>query len=361
MDKNKKYQNILQKIMKHKDYTKRNPLDIGMELGYTQEDIFEALSIQEIEEDEKEQKEYFVLQNGYVVSVNLLNRNVTLVKKIDENSNAIIKNGILVWDDSKDGYSFGVKTLFWENLNTGEHGKYVLPEECEQQSRLFFRISKDIDRFFVLKDGILIKSNQEYYKVYYTGKVIKKELDYFYKADLVLEKDDYMYIASRYCIWRMSSNLNDVEIISEYSPDENRTIVALEKSDNDIFYHVFDESGLWHHYYRKYNANGERIQEDRFLSGDYADAIGYVVNPVEIFTTKNYKVYSNAIYKTSSGKAVWGSSDNISFISQTVAVYDKDIVLGCVSRLWDKSQLGVTMFDLNKRNTPVFLPLESEK
>ena len=42
------------------------------------------------------------------------------------------------------------------------------------------------------------------------------------------------------------------------------------------------------------------------------------------------------------------------------SIYDKDIILGCVSRLWDKNQLGITLFDLSKRNTPVFLPLESE-
>ena len=96
------------------------------------------------------------------------------------------------------------------------------------------------------------------------------------------------------------------------------------------------------------------------MSGDFTDAVGYVSNPVEILSTKNYKAYSNAIYKRTSGKAVWGSSENISFIYQASAIYDKDIILGCVSRLWDKNQLGITLFDLSKRNTPVFLPLESE-
>ena len=48
-------QKILREIMAHKDFGKKNPLDIGMELGYTQKDIFEALSIQEPENAVQEQ------------------------------------------------------------------------------------------------------------------------------------------------------------------------------------------------------------------------------------------------------------------------------------------------------------------
>lgn len=353
-------QKILREIMAHKDFGKKNPLDIGMELGYTQKDIFEALSIQEPENAVQEQLEYFVLNNGYVVSVNLINRKVSLVKKLDKGCNAKIKYGILVWDDSKNGFSIGVKSLFWENLNNGEKGEFTLPEELQQQENPLFRINKSIDRFFVLEDGILIKSSMDYYKVYYTGEVIKKELDYFYDADAVAEKDHKIYVAPIYRMWCMNSDLSNVESICEYEPDENRTVVGLEKDGDDIFYHVFDASGWWHHYYRKYNVDGERVQEDPFLTGDFIDAIGYVVNPKEILTTKNYKAYSNAIYDRATGKAVWGSAENPSFIYQVEAIYDKDIVLGCVSRLWDKNKLGITLFDLSKRNTPVFLPLESK-
>lgn len=151
-----------------------------------------------------------------------------------------------------------------------------------------------------------------------------------------------------------------MEIICKYDSDENKTVLALEKDGSDIFYHVFDESSLWHSYYRKYNMEGERVPEDPFLSGDFTDAAGYVSNPIEILSTKNYKAYSNAIYKRTSGEAVWGSSENISFIYQAAVIYDKDIILGCVFRLWDKNQLGITLFDLSKRNTPVFMPPEIE-
>lgn len=360
LDDQDKYREILQKVMGHKDFGTRNPLDIGMELGYTQDEIFRVLSIQGTEDSVQEQKEYFVLHNGYVVSVNLINRKVSLVKKLNENCEAKIKYGILVWNDSEDGFSLGVKSLFWENLNTGEKGEFTLPKDQEKQESPWLRIDKSIDRFFVLEDGILIKSNCDFYKVYYTGKVIKKKLDYFYSADVVAEKNHKIYVASRLRVWSMNSDLNNVEIICKYDSDENKTILALEKDGNDIFYHVFDESSLWHSYYRKYNTTGERVPEDPFLSGDFTDAVGYVSNPVEILSTKNYKAYSNAIYKRTSGKAVWGSSENISFIYQASAIYDKDIILGCVSRLWDKNQLGITLFDLSKRNTPVFLPLESE-
>ena len=91
------YENIIKKISEHKDWGKRNPLDIGKECGYSEEEIFAALEIQQSEN--KEEKEYFILRNK-VISVNLQNRKVLLERKLNEKCNSEVKYGVLAWDAS---------------------------------------------------------------------------------------------------------------------------------------------------------------------------------------------------------------------------------------------------------------------
>lgn len=51
---NEYYNEILTAISEHKDFGKRNPIDIGIELGYPEEDIMEMIrGISEASEEEK--------------------------------------------------------------------------------------------------------------------------------------------------------------------------------------------------------------------------------------------------------------------------------------------------------------------
>lgn len=346
---------IVKKISMHKDYGKRNPLDIGLELGYSQSEIFEALSIQGAAKEE-EQIIYFLLGRYKVAAVNLLNRKVSLVKKLDKDCEAMVKDGILVWANKSElgmgsvsGTDSDVTKINWENLNTGESGVFSIPK----QGHLFFH------SVFIVKDGVLIFHYPNLYKCEFTGNIIKKVIEFGFDANVVVQDGDMLYMANMFRVWRMNRDLEDLYTICEYSASDNKTISALEKDGDEVYYHIFDESGLWNNYYYKYSITGSRVSEDPFFSGSYTNKIGFVANPIEIVTTKNYKVHRNAIYTRNSSQPVWGAKDGLTFLESIVSLYEQDILL-CRSGQPGKpvSQLRVTLFDLSKRKTPVFLPLD---
>ena len=297
------------------------------------EEIFAALSIQGTEK--KEQKEYFIL-DGHVVSVNLLNRRVSLVKELPEDCEAQIKFGILVWKVTKD------KVIYWENLNSGESGK-------------FFGQDLVSYRFFVVGDGIILNNWNKIYKMEYTGNVWSWDYKMFGGISVVTENNGKIYLANMNSVICLDS---ETGILSTIYENEKKRITALEKDGNEVCYFVFDDDKAWNRYYHKYSVDGTEVERDAIFSGTFAEPLGYVAKPIEIVTTKNFKAHNNVIFQKNSGGIVWGSSKGLSFISQAVSIYDKDIIFCCASRLWDKDQLGVTMFDLSERSTPVFLPLE---
>ena len=71
-----KYDQMIKEISEHKDFGKRNPVDIGIECGYSEEDIMEMLRALSEQPDSNEttQKYYFMLQKGdkgVIVSVDI--------------------------------------------------------------------------------------------------------------------------------------------------------------------------------------------------------------------------------------------------------------------------------------------------
>ena len=247
------YENIIKKISEHKDWGKRNPLDIGKECGYSEEEIFAALEIQQSEN--KEEKEYFILRNK-VISVNLQNRKVLLERKLNEKCNSEVKYGVLAWDDSEGIFEHG-KNLYWENLNTGDKGKFTLPEDETKKRRAGFSsmFKKGINKFWVLADGILINSSSDFYKIDYNGTVNKLETD-FWGADVVVEDEKNIYVADLFSVWSVNKDLSEAKILCKYDSGDSKTISALEKDDDKIYYHVFDE-GIWNSYYYKYSIDGK--------------------------------------------------------------------------------------------------------
>ncbi len=47
------YRQILEDIANHEDFGKRNPVDIGNECGYPEEDVLEMIKIVQSEEEKK--------------------------------------------------------------------------------------------------------------------------------------------------------------------------------------------------------------------------------------------------------------------------------------------------------------------
>ena len=92
---------MLKAISAHKDFGKRNPVDIGIECGYTKEDVLDMIqmiqskknSVQENEsstkEDKNDREEYYFLfhrgseEDAYIVSLDINNWSTKIVKVIE--------------------------------------------------------------------------------------------------------------------------------------------------------------------------------------------------------------------------------------------------------------------------------------
>lgn len=55
----KQLRKIIHELLSHKDCGKRNPIDIGSELGYSPNEILEAMSMPQMEKKEEEKKRIF--------------------------------------------------------------------------------------------------------------------------------------------------------------------------------------------------------------------------------------------------------------------------------------------------------------
>ena len=63
------YEQMIKEISEHEDFGKRNPVDIGIECGYSEEDIMEMLQALSEQADSNvttraQDKYYFMLQKG---------------------------------------------------------------------------------------------------------------------------------------------------------------------------------------------------------------------------------------------------------------------------------------------------------
>lgn len=298
---------IMNEILNHEDYGKRNPIDIGGELGYSPNEILEAMNMPNMEKKEEEKKEYLLLNSGQVVAFDLLKRKASVVKKLDENVDASIKNGILVWTNAHDHYERARK-LYWEKLESNETGEFPL-EQLEKEIQKYdedFGIAFGSYDFFALSDGVLVDVGfREIYKINFKGDFYKLNQE-IRRMDVVIETDKKIYIASNYEVWSMKKDLSETKKICKYSADDNRTVAMLECVEDSVFLHVFKEG--WNSYYYRYNITEDSMQslnEYPFLSGKFSSKIAFMSNPEEIVTTENYVATKNAIYPRTSSSAVW--------------------------------------------------------
>ena len=121
------------------------------------------------------------------------------------------------------------------------------------------------------------------------------------------------------------------------------------------FLHVFKEG--WNSYYYRYNITEDSMQslnEYPFLSGKFSSKIAFMANPEEIVTTENYVATENVIYPRTSSSTVWGKNDSMTFLRNTVHIYQEDIILGEIKKMGEKRQPEIAMFDLKKSKSPIF-------
>ena len=351
----------MSEILNHEDYGKRNPLDIGGELGYSTNEILEAMNMPNMEKKEEEKKEYLLLNSGQVVAFDLLKRKAPVVKKLDENVDASIKNGILIWTNAKGRFENATE-LYWENFKSGDKGEFQLGKlKKEIPTENFWGIlSKKfgIRKFYVLSDGVIVDAGfREIYKIDFKGDFYKLNQE-INGMDVVIETSKKIFIANMFEVWSMNKDLSGIKKICKYSADDNKTVAMLECVEDSVFLHVFKEG--WNSYYYRYNITEDSMQslnEYPFLSGKFSSKIAFMANPEEIVTTENYVAIKNAIYPRTSSSAIWGKNDSMTFFRNTVHIYQDDIILGEIKKMGEKNQSEIAMFDLKKSKSPIYFSI----
>ena len=372
-----KYDQMVKEISEHKDFGKRNPVDIGMECGYPEEDVLEMLKMLSEKVEKKEMKReqdkyYFMLQRGdkgFIVSVDINTWSAKVVKNIpgtnirSANQWHIgkwqIKNHIFVWtlernknfvQTESDGF------LYWENLETGDQVKISID----------FKIQS-----LLITDNEIIVIPQYYDRgdeiigYGFDGSIRKKHID-FWGGDWLLEGEDKFYgISSQRicCIDKDFENQKELWNI-ESNITANMSMVAAGFDESDFYCYRWKQisTGLlsFGNQYDKFTeSKGVKTSISGFSS--CYDISLPTMYPLEGITTKNYQLFQRKICRRNDFSTICTFNRHLDINNNNggsvVGIYNKDIIIGVCE---DKYREDILMkIDLRNEKVPVKLAIEA--
>lgn len=367
---NEYYNEILTAISKHKDFGKRNPIDIGIELGYPEEDIMEMIrGISEASEEEKPGENsnnneiYFVVnlaQTGeddvWVISVNIETWKLKKVKKLEgyqwRGGEFDLKNEILVWKNDSFQWEYDSpkdKYLFWMNIITGEQNKLLTDAPINQ-----FKILKTGEILVITTDQIIIWDGKKNKKIY------SPEDIYGCQSNKIIEGDDAIYfVSSQYSVYKADAEWNVVKIWDEYEKVYDYSIGVAEYFDNRLSWWCYKEeihlfsTNEW--LYRKFTEGEDRSSRDH--QGFYGSRVNVLENEVlEAIHTDNYRLMQDEIWSIDNKHKICDFPRRTSRYSnqgQAVAIKDKDIFIAL-----KKGECAIIKVDLQNEREAVTIPIE---
>lgn len=367
------YDQMIKEISEHKDFGKRNPVDIGIECGYSEEDIMEMLRALSEQPDSNEttQKYYFMLQKktkGVIVSVDINTWKVKVVKTVPGTGlfpadqwhigKWQIKNQFFAWtlerpknliDTESDGF------LYWENLETGDQVKISID----------FKIQS-----LLLTDNEIIVIPQYYDRgdeiigYGFDGSTRKKHIDHW-SGDWLLEgKNKFYGISSQRicCIDKSFEHQKDLWDIGSHITADMSMVAA-----------GFDEEAFYCYRWKQVSTGLLSFGDsyDKFTEGKgvetsisgfsscYDNSLRSMY-PLEGITTKNYQLFQRKVCRRNDLSVVCTFNRHLDINNNNggsvVGIYDKDIIIGVCE---DKYREDILMkIDLRKEKTPVALPIE---
>lgn len=376
-EKKQYYMNIMKAISEHEDFGKRNPVDIGIDCGYTEEDVLgmiEMLRKMQYEEDGKKatgeeknngNKYYFLLHQGYdniayIVSVDIDTWKVEIVKTVnkfkrstlngDSISNWQIRKNIFVYVIShreEDGLRVE-KEVHWENLETGEQRKLLTDGNIENL------IIRESDVCIITENDIILWKDD--------GSVYKKEdAGVFCSGDLLIEADDKIYIVGRSSVYKLDNNLNKQEIWSKY---DLYRIGAVEYFNGKLSWYRYQEnvhlfsSSSWS--YEKHS------EEDGYFYS--TDSTGFYASRLDVLSgilvgvfSKNYRLLQDEIWSIDNKHEICSFKRKTSKDSnqgQVISIPEKDIFIGVGGNDREEHLIKI---DLRNERHAVTLPVELPK
>lgn len=367
---NEYYNEILAAISEHKDFGKRNPIDIGVELGYPEEDIMEMIRrISEASEEEKPGENsnnneiYFVVnlaQTGeddvWVISVNIETWKMKKVKKLEGYrwswGEFDLREPLLVWREERNSFRCGRnKVILCENLKTKEQSKLLT--------------DATIESFKILKTGeILVITTDEF--IIWDGKRNKRT--YMYTDDLgvfldckIIEGDKCIYYVNSdyYCVYKTDEEWNVKELWAAYKEKDSCGKIGVAE--------YFNERLSWWCYEEEthlFSANVglyKKFTEGDIVSGEHngfngSEANSYRDGVLEAVHTAHYRLLQGEIWSIDDKNKICDfprSTSSYGNQGQVVAIKDRDIFIAL-----KKGECAIIKVDLQNEKEAVTIPIE---
>lgn len=346
-----KEEQMMRAITEHKDFGKRNPVDIGIECGYSEKEILDMMEKisagQETEENKNHEKtertKYYFLIEGkfgeeqkapWIVSVDIQNWEAKTVKKVEnykyiggrfciKDNYLIYKEGANSWMSAFMDNSGDAKILYWENLETGEKRKLLLDSKI---------------RNFAFWNGNIFVFTDDELLLWDTEKIIKRiERDNYISGNTIVTTENKLYLIDTLKVYEVNTSFSYKEVWDGYRRASDYRIGAVEFIDNDLTWYIYKEEvrflgdSTWS--YRKYRKKGgNNCSTDH--EGFYASKVGTDVEPLKGVFTKNYRLLQKEIRTIDNKKKICDfprKADLYSNQGQVIAIPDRDIFIGVTS------------------------------
>ena len=380
-----KYEKMKNEIFDHKDFGKRNPIDIGIECGYSEKDVLEMLeTLMHTENNETSfenhsETYYFILRKGtkgILVAVDVNTWETEIVKIIPHFfAQAVfdynwhmgkwqIKGDMFVWTYVKqkdflskelDGF------IYWENLKTGKQEK--------------IKINFDAIQSILVTESEIIVIPQDYTRVGdeiigygYDGTVRRKRIKYW-GGDWLLEGKEKFYGISSQVVCCIDKNFENQKVLFDIGSNitaKIHMVVAGLEEDRLFCYRWKEVSTGLLSFGSQYDKYMEGIGIKKAVSGFsscYNDSLTGI-DVLEGITTKNYQLFQRKICRRNNLTVVstfnrcLGSIQNNNH-GQVVGIYDKDIFIGVCKG--SNGEDVLMKIDLQNERTPVVLPVDIQE
>lgn len=355
------YSRMMNEISKHKDFGKRNPVDIGVECGYAEDDVIAMIKWIAANADNGSSEDtgnyYFFVRKdkgAFIVSVDVNTWKVKVVKQVEDytgNDYYDIKKNIFIRTSGN-----ARKILLWEDINTGETKKWLSDES--------------IERILILDSGILIAFNKEC--LLWDGETIVRAKEfplYFSSSTFWINVGENIYVYNRFRqIYVIDENLEGEFREYDIKYPATSGLVTLEPEIHELG----EDTGklFGYGYYQRYGSgffNTNMVYRefpiDFEMDGTTTFSFPRTMSEypevvIRDFTTKQYillgiEIYSRRQIKTDSWRVepVCYFKRNI-YRKQVVADYENNIFVG----LNDNDD--IIKIDLENEREATIIPVE---
>ena len=238
-DREQYYLAMMKEISGHKDFGRKNPVDIGTECGYTEEDVLDMIHMLQQKKvngeiytgTSSDKIGYFLVwkeQKAYIVAVEMQDWKAEVVKELkgfERKDKFDIKDHIFIRTAGNEK-----KTVLWENLETGEKKRLLTDEAIRNLIILDYGILILMETEMLVWDGDKILTEKKYTdSMLGVSEVIQAgDSIYFYSA-----KNSYIYAVDKLLKREISKYYVMTEATTGSS--EKRRIEEIGSDGNKIF------------------------------------------------------------------------------------------------------------------------------